>query len=153
MRDRAVESMRLVLTVIGLLLLVIFGVRAASQVGNLKLAGANHRFEQPSSVPILNLASLAFEPATLHAAKAVLTRSEAPAHPKPQQAPNVSSHEATSDRPAKGPATAPGRLNKTKSEIPPVPPSSSATYPTPIAPRPVTPPRPGLQPYGTPIGL
>lgn len=42
MNDRAVEVARTFLTVIGILLLVIFGSRAAAQARNMKLAGATH---------------------------------------------------------------------------------------------------------------
>jgi hypothetical protein len=149
MRDRAIESMRLVLTIIGLLFLVIFGTKAVGQVGNLKLAGANHRFEQPTSVPILNLASLALEPGTLQAAKAAFTSDNGTTHPKPQ--PTIGSerqkvmpngHQAA----MKSTATVPAEPKKTKAEIPAANPTPFTTYPAPVAPRPVQPPRPGNQP-------
>lgn len=43
MNDRTVEFFRTALTVLGILLLVIFGSRAAAQARNMKLAGATYK--------------------------------------------------------------------------------------------------------------
>lgn len=43
MNAKPVEVLRTVLTVVGILLLVIFGSRAAAQARNMKLAGATHK--------------------------------------------------------------------------------------------------------------
>jgi hypothetical protein len=43
LNDRAVEVFRTVLTVVGILLLVIFGGRAVAQARNMKIAGGNHK--------------------------------------------------------------------------------------------------------------
>jgi hypothetical protein len=43
MRDRAVETLRIILTVLGFALLIIFGSRAARQADDMKLAGATNR--------------------------------------------------------------------------------------------------------------
>lgn len=49
MRDKTIEAMRLVLTITGLVLLFVFGTRAASQANNMQLAGkTRHNFTLPT---------------------------------------------------------------------------------------------------------
>ncbi len=58
MNDRTVEIFRSALTVIGILLLVIFGSRAAAQARNMKLAGATHKSVFAVGTDILNVLGL-----------------------------------------------------------------------------------------------
>jgi hypothetical protein len=58
MRDRVVETFRTVLTITGLVLLIVFGSRAAGQAQNRQLAGATHR--NTFGLPSLHFASPAY---------------------------------------------------------------------------------------------
>jgi hypothetical protein len=58
MRDRAVETFRSILTITGLVLLIVFGARAAGQAQNKQLAGATHR--ATLGLPTFGLASPAY---------------------------------------------------------------------------------------------
>jgi hypothetical protein len=53
--DRTVEILRTFLTVVGILLLVIFGSRAVAQARNMKLAGATHKSVFAVGTDIMNV--------------------------------------------------------------------------------------------------
>jgi hypothetical protein len=55
LNDRTVEIFRTFLTVVGILLLVIFGSRAAAQARNMKLAGASHKSVFAVGTDIMNV--------------------------------------------------------------------------------------------------
>jgi hypothetical protein len=55
LNDRAIEVFRTALTVVGILLLVVFGSRAAAQARNMKLAGANHKSVFAVGTDIMNI--------------------------------------------------------------------------------------------------
>src|SRR4051812_21049065 len=58
LNDRAVEIFRSFLMVVGILLLVIFGSRAAAQARNMKLAGATHKSVFAVGTDIMNVLGL-----------------------------------------------------------------------------------------------
>jgi hypothetical protein len=110
MRDRAVETLRIVLTVLGFALLIIFGSRAARQADDMKLAGATHHslFAAANSLhAVLAVGSPVFT--NIVAQHALQQHSQSPSSPlKPESVAATDTH---------GPATAENKNPVTHQQI------------------------------------